>query len=483
LVLVAAVFLLSAAGAHAQENRVLVFSKTAAVRHDSIPQGLAAIDAIAAANGLTVDRTEDAGAFTAANLDRYKAVIWLSTSGDVLDAAQQNAFERYIHFGGGYVGIHAAAETEYGWPWYGELIGTWVFRHTPLQQGTVDVVDRGHPSTRDLPATWTRTDAWYDFQRDPGASAHVLATLREGGADHPIAWCRQFEGGRVWYTGMGHTLQSYADPAFRQHLAGGILWAAGLAAGNCDVDTSPAPCDAGSDEFDGTAVGCQWSAILHENPSTYSLSDGALHITTETGDKNLFLQTAPSGDYELTTKVTLYASSGGQQAALLIYDDDEHFFRLGQVADEGGRRLEVVHGALRESLPLTGDYPSTFYLRLTQSAGRVIASASPDNMSWRTVGRVGDVSGFSAPRIGLAAGTGDEDFVATADFDWFHLATSAGEDTTSPAVAAMPDGLRTADGRFLNSATVALSAPTSAQAWTRSSTRSATAPSSPTRRR
>jgi type 1 glutamine amidotransferase/regulation of enolase protein 1 (concanavalin A-like superfamily) len=463
LVLVAAVFLLSAASAHAEENRVLVFSKAAAFRHDSIPQGLAAIDAIAAANGLTVDSTVDAGAFTAANLDRYKAVIWLSTSGDVLNDAQQNAFERYVHFGGGSVGIHAAAETEYGWPWYGELIGTWVFAHTPIRQETVDVVDRAHPSTRDLPATWTRTDAWYDFQRDPRSRAHVLATV--GG--HPVAWCRQFEGGRVWYTGMGHTAESYADPVLRRHLAGGILWAAGLAVGNCDVEPQPEPCEAGSDEFDGAAVDCRWSTIVRPNPSAYSVSDGALHITTERGDRNLFLQTAPSGDYELTAKVRLNASSGGQQAALLIYDDDDNYLRLGQVADGGSRWLEVVqelggsprHDATLDRLPLTGDYPSTFYLRLTQSGGKVIASGSPDGMNWRTVGRVGDVAGFHASKIGLAATTGDESFVTTADFDWFHLATSGGgEDTIAPAVTAAPEGLRTSNGRFLNVATVALSA-------------------------
>ena len=201
--------LASATSANAQ-TKVLVFSKTAAFRHDSIPQGIAAIEAIGAANGLTVDKTEDANAFTAANLAQYKAVIWLSTTGDVLNAAQQTAFESYVHFGGGYVGVHAAADTEYDWPWYGELVGAWFKSHPATQQATVDVTDRVHPSTKDLPATWTRTDEWYDYRRNPRSAVHVLATLRESsysggtmGDDHPIAWCRQFEGGRTWYTGHG----------------------------------------------------------------------------------------------------------------------------------------------------------------------------------------------------------------------------------------------------------------------------------------
>ena len=214
---------------------------------------------------------------------------------------------------------------------------------------------------------------------------------------------------------------------------------------------------------------------MRPNAAKYSLADGALKITTENGDlwagggsaKNLFLQKAPSGGYEFTTKVTLNAAGGGQQATLLIYQDDDNYFKLGQIAKDGGRWLEVVqeiggnprHDATLDRLQLTGDYPATFYLRLTQTEGNVIATASPDGMNWSQVGRPGTVASFGAPKIGLAAITNDDNFVTTAAFDWFHLSRiSGGEDTTPPTVTATPDGLRTSGGQFLNSATVALTA-------------------------
>jgi type 1 glutamine amidotransferase len=442
--------LLGAANAHAQ-TRVLVFSKTAAARHESIPQGLVAVAQIAAANGLTVDISEDAAVFTTANLERYAAVVWLSTSGDVLTAAQQNAFERYIHFGGGYAGIHAA-DTERDWPWYGELIGSWASSDPAVEQATVDVADRAHPSTRDLPASWTRTDAFPTSARDPSVSSHVLATVR----GQPISWCRAFEGGRSWYTGMGHSADAFAEPDFRKHLAGGILWAAGLAEGDCHVE--PQPCAPGSDEFDDPELACRWT-IVRPNPAAYALDGGALNITTEQ-TSNLFLQRAPAGDYELTAKITFNASSGGQQAALLIYQDDGAFFKVARTADDDGRWLETgdAQGTI-DRRRLTGDYPATFWLRLTQVAGTVVASASPDGMNWAPIGRPGDVSAFSAPRIGLTALTRDDDFVTTVAFHSFELTgAGVGEDRTPPTIVATPHGLRTSAGEYLNHATVALEA-------------------------
>src|ERR1700687_1950187 len=143
--------------ARSQESRVLVFSKTAGYRHSSIGVGLAAIRKLGQENGFSVDATEDAGAFTSKNLARYRAVVWLNTTGDVLDAAQQDDFERYIEAGGGYVGIHSAADTEYGWPWYGRLAGAWFNGHPNnpnVRKGTFRVLDKNHPSTQGLPDRW-----------------------------------------------------------------------------------------------------------------------------------------------------------------------------------------------------------------------------------------------------------------------------------------------------------------------------------------
>ena len=221
----------------ATKPRILLFTKTAAFRHDSIPAAVAAIRELGQANGLTVDATEDAGAFTDANLARYDAVVFLLTTGDVLDESQQQAFERYIRRGGGFAGVHSAADTEYGWTWYGGLIGAYFKSHPQVQRATVRVVDRRNPSTAGLPRALMRTDEWYNFARNPRPYVHVLARLDESsyspgpgamGADHPIAWSHSYRGGRAWYTAGGHTATAYAEPLFRRHLLNGIRYAAGL---------------------------------------------------------------------------------------------------------------------------------------------------------------------------------------------------------------------------------------------------------------
>ena len=215
------------------DSRILVFTRTAGFRHASIPAGTAAVRAIGSAHGFAVDATDDAGAFSPANLARYLAVVWLSTSGDVLDGDQRAAFEEYIRAGNGYVGVHGAADTGYSWPWYGRLVGAWFAQHPPVQRATVRVENRTHPSTRELGATWSRTDEWYDYRTNPRPAARVLASVDEAsyrgggmGTDHPIAWYHDYDGGRSWYTGLGHTVESFAEPAMLAHLLGGIQYAA-----------------------------------------------------------------------------------------------------------------------------------------------------------------------------------------------------------------------------------------------------------------
>ncbi len=218
----------SPAPAGAQAERVLVFTKTAAFRHASIPAAIAALRGLAERHGLAVDPTEDAAAFSAGNLRRYRAVVFANTTGDVLDAAGQHALEGYIAGGGGYLGIHAAAATEYGWPWYGALVGAYFQSHPPgLQTGTVSFA---HPVAGRR--RWRVTDEFYNFRSNPRPRVTVIATLDERtyrggamGADHPIAWCQSFAGGRSWYTGLGHFPELYADPTFVGHLERGLLFA------------------------------------------------------------------------------------------------------------------------------------------------------------------------------------------------------------------------------------------------------------------
>jgi cytochrome c len=224
---------------------VLVFSKTTGFRHDSIPDGIAAIKSLGAEHGFAVEATEDSGHFTDATLSRFKLIVFLSTTGDVLGHEQKAAFQRYIRSGGGFVGIHSASDTEYGWPWYGRLVGAYFESHPAVQQASVHVVDREHSATRFLPEIWQRTDEWYNFKTNPRGSVHVLAALDEQsytggtmGSDHPIAWCQDFEGGRSWYTAMGHTVESYSEPLFRGHLWGGIQSAAGIGRASCDANAT-----------------------------------------------------------------------------------------------------------------------------------------------------------------------------------------------------------------------------------------------------
>lgn len=223
--------------AQAAEWRVLVFSRTTGFRHDSIPAGIAAVQALGAEAGFAVDASEDPAVFTPANLAAYDAVVWLNTTGTVLDAQQKDAFAAYVAAGGGYVGVHSAADTEYDWPFYGELLaGAWFASHPAIQSATLHVDDASHPAVAGLPANFDITDEWYNFGSNPRSDAQVLLTLDETtyapgggamGADHPIAWARSVGNGRAFYTGLGHRSETFADARMRSHLAGAIRWASG----------------------------------------------------------------------------------------------------------------------------------------------------------------------------------------------------------------------------------------------------------------
>ena len=214
-------------------TRVLVFSKTAGFRHDSIPAGIAAVEKLGTEHGFTVDATEDSAAFTSRNLAEYDAIVWLSTTGNVLDTAQQAAFESYVDGGGGYVGVHAAADTEHDWPWYGTLVGAYFVSHPVPQPASVIVEDAANESTAHLPTIWRRFDEWYDYRTNPRDQVTVLASVDEStytggsmGADHPITWWHDVGAGRAWYTGLGHTVAAFSEPNFTRMLLGGIRVAA-----------------------------------------------------------------------------------------------------------------------------------------------------------------------------------------------------------------------------------------------------------------
>ncbi len=236
-----AVLLVAVAGtaaAQRPEPRVLVFSKTAGYRHSSIEAGIAAVQRLGRENGFAVEATEDAGAFSERNLKRFSAVVFLNTTGDVLDARQQDAFERFIQAGGGWVGVHAATDTEYEWPWYGRLAGAYFESHPNnpnVRTGTFRVLDKSHPSTEGLPDRWEREDEFYNFKaidRDIRVLVDIDETSYEGGtngARHPMSWYHAYDGGRAFYTNMGHTEATFSEPLFLRHLLGGLRYAIGTA--------------------------------------------------------------------------------------------------------------------------------------------------------------------------------------------------------------------------------------------------------------
>jgi type 1 glutamine amidotransferase len=274
-------------------TKVLVFSKTAGFRHDSIPAGIAAVRQLGTQNGFVVDATEDAAAFTTSNLAQYQVVIWLSTTGDVLNATQQTAFESYVNGGGGYVGVHAAADTEYDWAWYGGCCGAYFLSHPAQQQASVIVEDRTTDSTAHLPATWSRFDEWYNYRTNPRGAVSVLMRLDEssysGGTmgDHPITWWHDVGSGRAWYTGLGHTIESYSDPLYTRMLLGGIRIAAKatttqpptdveLARGRpVTVSSVESGTYAGANAVDGNA-NTRWSSAFAD-PQSISVDLGAVH--------------------------------------------------------------------------------------------------------------------------------------------------------------------------------------------------------------
>jgi len=216
------------------EKRVLIFSKTAGFRHGSIASGKAAITKLGIENGFSVDTTENASIFTEKNLKKYSAVVFLNTTGDILDNTQQEAFEHYIQAGGGYVGIHAAADTEYDWQWYNRLAGAQFASHPGnpnVQEGNAFVVDDNHSSMKDFPKNWKIKDEFYDF-KNFNNKVHVLIkidekTYKDGkmGDNHPMAWYHEFDGGKAFYTNFGHENATFSNPVFLKHLMGGLSYA------------------------------------------------------------------------------------------------------------------------------------------------------------------------------------------------------------------------------------------------------------------
>ena len=264
--------------------KVLIFSKTADYRHASIPAGISAIQELGALHGWDVDATEDASQFSDDNLKRYDVVVWLNTSGNILDSRQKAAYERFQQSHKGTVAIHeAGTDTERdAWPWYRKMASVLFSGHPMIQKATVVVHDQTHPASFALPLEWEHVDEWYSFASDPrlDRDVHVLASVDErtydpgkfamgkGARDHPIAWYKNYDGGRYFYTTLGHTYESYrSDRYFRALLVGAIEWAAGRKPDKLIRDTD----DAGLifKEFDGKSPNGVWDRQGPPQPADF----------------------------------------------------------------------------------------------------------------------------------------------------------------------------------------------------------------------
>jgi len=210
---------------------VLIYSKTNGYYHTSIPIGIATIKKFGEENGFTVDATTDSLQFTKENLKKYAAVIFLNTTLTVLGKEQEDALQYYIQHGGGFVGVHSATDTEYDWPWYGKLVGAYFKNHPAQQEAKLVITDKSNPATTGLPDTWELKEEWYNFKYlNPEITVLIKIDESsykggENGSNHPISWYHNFEGGRAFYTELGHREETYSNPYFLKHLLGGIEWA------------------------------------------------------------------------------------------------------------------------------------------------------------------------------------------------------------------------------------------------------------------
>ncbi|QVQ54539.1 ThuA domain-containing protein [Spiractinospora alimapuensis] len=241
------------------DHEILFFHETTGFRHDSIETALETVEALGAEHGFGVTETQESEeVFTDDGLAAFDAVVFFTDGEGTLNEDERAAFERFVNDGGGVVGLHSASNMDTtDWPWWEDLMGGAFFTNHPsgddqFQTATMHVEEQGHPSTAHLDETWEWEEEWYNFAANPrDAGVHVLMTVDEDtytggemGDDHPVAWCSEFDGGRTFYTALGHESHYYDDSDFQQHILGGIQWATGAEDGECGEPRDSAPGEA-----------------------------------------------------------------------------------------------------------------------------------------------------------------------------------------------------------------------------------------------
>lgn len=234
------VSVLSACTAAESQKHILIYTRNGeGYVHENIGASVAALEKICTEEGYATEVSEVPGVFTPENLERFDAIIFTNTNNEGFDTdGQREAFQEYIRKGGGFMAIHSASGSEREWPWYWALVGGKFLRHPAYQEFDVLVTDTTHLSTSHLPRRWRVSDECY-FSNQLNPDIHVLLSVDlttiedEGkleypgetfGQQFPLCWCHTFDGGREWYTALGHDSAFYSDPLFVEHLRGGLLW-------------------------------------------------------------------------------------------------------------------------------------------------------------------------------------------------------------------------------------------------------------------
>lgn len=228
--------------ASAQQFKALLVTTTRGWRHESIDAGVLALQELGKKNYFDVVLFQDPNGFTDDFLKQFQVVIFLNTTGDIFDSAQHKVMERFIQSGKGFVGIHSASDTEYGWDWYTKLVGRMFYIHPEIQTARINIIDNSFPGLQGFAGNKWWTDEWYEFGPEKISGLHYIIAVDESsynpkiqrgdkkgkgmGKFHPIAWYHNYDGGRSFYTALGHMVSDYSDPAFLNHLYAGIFWAA-----------------------------------------------------------------------------------------------------------------------------------------------------------------------------------------------------------------------------------------------------------------
>ncbi|MGN9779382.1 ThuA domain-containing protein [Micromonospora sp. H33] len=312
----------------------LVFSKVTNFYHSSIPAGIEAIEELGREHNFAVTATDDASIFTDKGLRPFDVIIFNNTNstperGALLNADQRAAFQRFIRGGGGFAGLHAATASERDWDWYEQLVGAEFENHPSPRPGRIEVLDRAHPSTADLPQLWERTEEWYNWQASPNGNVHVLTEIRttdnpsglNEGPEHAHSWCQVYDGGRSWYTASGHHASAFSEPLFREHLLGGIEWSAGVAPGDC-----------GATEWDSfRTVKLEGDATIADPYELAPLPDGRVMYIQRTGQIKLIHQDQNPPVTSLAGDLRLNLDTGRHSDGLVGLTIDNDFADNGWV--------------------------------------------------------------------------------------------------------------------------------------------------------